>query len=111
MLLIVKGKSDVEYIIKNLGVVFIGAFESIREEKTQTVGQAIGFGSQPPEQPKYHGINRTDLVEFGVLPELLGRIAVVVNTRPISEEQCLKITNFNVFEINIGVYENNIACI
>ena len=88
---IVKGKSDVEYIIKNLGVVFIGAFESIREEKTQTVGQAIGFGSQPPEQPKYHGINRTDLVEFGVLPELLGRIAVVVNTRPISEEQCLKI--------------------
>ena len=88
---IVKGKSDVEYIIKNLGVVFIGAFEGIREEKTQTVGQAIGFGSQPPEQPKYHGINRTDLVEFGVLPELLGRIAVVVNTRPISEEQCLKI--------------------
>ena len=30
-------------------------------------------------------------MEFGVLPELLGRIAVVVNTRPISEEQCLKI--------------------
>lgn len=88
---IFKGKSDIEYIIKNLGVVFIGAFESIREEKTQTVGQAIGFGSQPPEPPKYHGINRTDLVEFGVLPELLGRIAVVVNTRPISEEQCLKI--------------------
>ena len=88
---IVKGKSDVEYIIKNLGVVFVGAFESIREEKTQIVSQAIGFGSQPPEQPKYHGINRTDLVEFGVLPELLGRIAVVVNTRPISEEQCLKI--------------------
>ena len=88
---IVKSKSDVEYIIKNLGVVFVGAFESIREEKTQIVSQAIGFGSQPPEQPKYHGINRTDLVEFGVLPELLGRIAVVVNTRPISEEQCFKI--------------------
>lgn len=88
---IVKGKSNVEYIIKNLGCAFCGAFESIREEKTQTVSQSIGFGSQPPEQPKYHGINRADLVEFGVLPELLGRIAVIVNTHPISEEQCLKI--------------------
>ena len=88
---IVKGKNDIEYIIKNLGVVFIGAFESIREEKMQPVGQTIGFGSQPTEQPQYRGINRFDLMEFGVIPELLGRIAVIVNTRPISEEQCLKI--------------------
>ena len=87
----IRGKNEIDFVIKNLGAVFVGAFESIREEKTQPVNQSIGFGSEPPVQPKYHGINRTDLVEFGVLPELLGRIAVIVNTRPISEEQCLKI--------------------
>lgn len=88
---VVKAKNDIEYIIKNLGVVFIGAFESIREEKTLPISQTIGFCSQPPEQPKYRGINRSDLMEFGVIPELLGRIAVIANTHPINEEQCLKI--------------------
>ncbi len=88
---VVKAKNDIEYIIKNLGVVFIGAFESIREEKTLPISQTIGFGSQPPEQPKYRGINRSDLMEFGVIPELLGRIAVIANTHPINKEQCLKI--------------------
>ncbi len=88
---IVKGKNDVDYVLKNLGVVFVGAFERIREAKTQPVGQSIGFGSQPPEQPPYQGIETDDLLEFGVISELVGRIATVCNTKPITREQCLGI--------------------
>lgn len=87
----VRGKNEVEYILKNLGVVFVGAFERIREAKTQPVGQSIGFGSQKSEQPIYQGIKTDDLLEFGVISELVGRIATICNTKPIIREQCLNI--------------------
>ena len=87
---VVKSK-DVEYVVKNLGIVFLGAFESIREAKTQPVGQSIGFGAQPSEQPIYQGITESDLLSFGVISELVGRIATICNTKPITREQCLNI--------------------
>ena len=40
---------------------------------------------------KYNGINRSDLLNFGVLSELLGRISLICQTRPMSKEQCLNI--------------------
>ena len=87
----VKTKNEIEYIIKNLGTVFVGAFESIREEKTQPVSQSIGFASEKPQKLKYRGITRTDLLEYGVISELLGRIAVICNTHPMTKEQCFNI--------------------
>ena len=86
-----KTKNNIEYAVENLGVVFVGAFEGIREEKTQLVKQEIGFGSKKPEHRNYSGINRDDLLQYGVLPELLGRIAVICNTNPITKEQTLSI--------------------
>lgn len=87
----VRGKNEIDFVIKNLGVIFVGAFESIRAAKTQPVGQSIGFGSQKPEQPLYQGITTTDLLEFGVISELVGRIATICNTKPVTREQCLNI--------------------
>lgn len=86
-----KTKNNIEYAVENLGVVFVGAFEGIRKEKTQPVKQEIGFGSKKPEHQNYSGINRDDLLQYGVLPELLGRIAVICNTNPITKEQTLSI--------------------
>lgn len=88
---LVSSKIGNDYVIKNLGVVFIGAFERIRKDKTQPISQSIGFESQKTEQPEYCGITETDLLEYGVIPELLGRISVITNTKPIGVEQCLKI--------------------
>ena len=87
----IRGKNEIDFVIKNLGVVFVGAFERIREAKTQPVGQSIGFGSQPTEQPPYQGIVTDDLLEYGVISELVGRIATICNTKPITREQCLGI--------------------
>lgn len=87
----VRTKNEIEYIIKNLGIVFVGAFESIREEKTQPVSQSIGFASEKPQKPKYRGITRNDLFEYGVISELLGRISVICNTHPMTKEQCFNI--------------------
>ena len=87
---VVKSK-DVEFVVKNLGIAFLGAFESVRKEKMQPIGQTIGFGSQPPEQTIYQGITESDLLSFGVISELVGRIATICNTKPITREQCLGI--------------------
>ena len=87
---VVKSK-DAEYVVKNLGVVFLGAFESIRSKMTQPAGRYIGFGSQKLEQPIYQGIDSEMLVEYGMLSELVGRIATICNTKPITQEQCLNI--------------------
>ena len=89
----IKMKNEVDCVIKNLGVVFIGAFESIREEKTQHANQSIGFASQKIEEARYNGITRNDLLKFGVISELVGRISVICNTHPLSKEQCLKIVH------------------
>lgn len=87
----IRSRTDIDYTIKNLGIVFCGAFESIREEKTQPVSQKIGFASQSPKEKKYTGITRSDLLQYGVINELMGRISVVCNTKPMTKEQCFNI--------------------
>ena len=45
--------SYIDYIVKRLGMIFVGAFESIREEKTQPANKMIGFTSPQSEEKEY----------------------------------------------------------
>lgn len=81
---------SVQYTLRGLSTVFIGAFESIRVKKDADTAQKIGFVSQE-EQQRSREITEEDLREYGVLNELLGRISAICNTNPIAEEDCLKI--------------------
>jgi len=96
----VTSKGEIEYTTSNLSCVFVGAFESVREEKTKPTSSAIGFCSQIPEMQKYNGINRNDLLDFGVLAELLGRISLICQTRPMSKEQCVNIIRNSKSRVN-----------
>ena len=87
-------KRKPSYVLNDISIVFVGAFESIREKKQEESSRSlIGFGNMEIglEEKKKNEINDEDLIKFGVLPELLGRIAVKVVTNDLSNEDYLQI--------------------
>lgn len=88
-------------IINNLGTVFVGAFLSIQEEKNRCANNSIGFTSQKTEQPKYEEITKDDLFEYGVIGELLGRIAILCNTQPMTKEDCFNIVRHSKSRLHV----------
>ena len=89
-------------IIKNLGTVFVGAFESIREEKTRCVNKSIGFNSQKTERHiTNEEITKDDLFKYGVIGELLGRVATMCNTQPMTKEHCFDIVRHSKSRLTV----------
>ena len=89
-------------VIKNLGTVFVGAFSSIREDKTRCANKAIGFNSQKNERYIINEeITRDDLFEFGMIGELLSRVATICNTQPMTKEHCFDIVHHSKSRLTI----------
>lgn len=67
-------------------VIFAGSFMSSRK-KNSTVKESkqIGFNTCHAE-PEEKGITATNLIEFGILPELVGRISTITETRDLVEK-------------------------
>lgn len=67
--------------------------EKILQEKSS--GQAIGFNADIKESStnKYNliGVQQHDLVKYGLMPELIGRLPIVTTLNPLSEENMIKI--------------------
>ena len=85
---------DFDYDVGSLGLVFVGAFEDIRNKKRNK--KNIGFVSKyesdkplPDNEP--FTITDEDLVEHGIMPELVGRIGDKCTTNVLSAEQYLEI--------------------
>jgi len=90
----------------NILFVVGGAFTGIekivaqRMEQSEAKGAAIGFGAEitsPEDGPKYTAnelraeINRGDLINFGMTPELLGRLQVQTSLEQLSPEDMVVI--------------------
>ena len=87
----VKNKKE-NYVLEGLSVVFLGAFESIREEKKREADYTMGFATAEPKDKKLNNeISDEDLISFGVMPEILGRISVKVVTNDLTDEDYLQI--------------------
>ena len=57
-------------------------------------GGRIGFGAAPkPVQPYARHLGEADLIEFGVMPEFLGRIERLVPLDPMTEEDYFRMTD------------------
>lgn len=76
-----------------VSIVFVGAFESIRDKKRKTAEmRSIGFGMDyESEENIHHEITDEDLIEFGMMPELVGRIASKVTTNDLTNEDYIRI--------------------
>lgn len=78
----------------NLCFVFAGAFHGIRDIVNKRLGQKkLGFNPSrsacdlPPDET----IVSSDLVTYGLMPELIGRINKIVQLKPLNKEEILSI--------------------
>lgn len=84
---------------KNILFILGGAFEGIEKLACQKSGDetpGIGFGAtllREPEKPdkKEPVITREDLIHYGMSPELMGRVANIVQLNELSEEELVRV--------------------
>ncbi len=92
------GKNKSQTVItKKMGFVFIGAFEELREnmeqeyrEKTKVIGFAPDLDDM---EPFSNEISDEDYIDYGMLPEIAGRIASKCTTEPLTDEEYIQIIN------------------
>lgn len=80
---------------RQMGFVLVGAFESLRAEKeqpAQSPARPIGFCAEAPAvQPKGGVLTDGDFIAYGIMPEIVGRIAVKCATQPLPDRAYLDI--------------------
>lgn len=84
---IIDSKSNEVYGTDRLMYIFTGAFTNI-DDCRKEVKHSIGFtGVDAAEEEK---TLRTELLDAGVIPELLGRLSVIRELEPLSEEDMFR---------------------
>ncbi|MEM0984376.1 MAG: ATP-dependent Clp protease ATP-binding subunit ClpX [Planctomycetota bacterium] len=89
---------DTSQVLFIAGGTFVGLEDIIRRRLGQT---RIGFGGQDAETESVRAdaaredllmrANNEDIVEFGMIPELVGRLPVITPLRPLEEEALVRI--------------------
>lgn len=77
-----------------ISFVLCGAFSNKAEEvaRDSNNGSSIGFGAMPHTVKAYDcPLTTQDLIEYGVMPEFMGRIQRIVNLQPMTLEDYYKI--------------------
>lgn len=86
-------------IVDTANVLFIcaGSFAGIEEVVRKRVNKDVrlGFGSakkkEMDEKEVYLSIEEEDILEFGIIPELAGRLPVLTSTLPLTEDEMVQI--------------------
>lgn len=87
---------------KNILFIFGGAFDGIEqiiEKRIKTDKKSIGFGSEIVSKTLdkevkdniLKKINTQDLIKFGLIPELIGRLPVITSTSNLTKESLIQI--------------------
>lgn len=83
---------------QKMGFVLVGAFESLRNKKEQRSVPKPGIGfcakayDAPPALPQLREpFTDEDLISYGIMPEIVGRIAAKCETLPLTEEAYIDI--------------------
>lgn len=84
--------------IDTSGILFIcgGAFDGLEEILKKKQGKNIlGFGhdkkSKDEQKPTFDMVEPEDLVRYGLIPELIGRLPIIASLSEISEEDMVRI--------------------
>ena len=84
--------------IDTSGILFIcgGAFDGLEEILKKKQGEnVLGFGhdkkSKKEQKPTFDMVEPEDLVHYGLIPELIGRLPIIASLSEISEEQMVRI--------------------
>ena len=77
-----------------ISFVLCGAFSNKAHDVAEKNGGRIGFGAaQEAVQPYAKPLDEQDLIEFGVMPEFLGRIQRIVNLQPMTVDDYYRMTD------------------
>jgi ATP-dependent Clp protease ATP-binding subunit ClpX len=82
---------------ENILFVFAGSFAGIEDIVKDRVNKAakVGFGSSARRdvdaKEVYTSIREEDILEFGIIPELLGRLPVHTSVLPLTEEEMVRV--------------------
>lgn len=71
-----------------MGIVLVGAFEDIKTKRQSKVG--FGTHIQVASEAT-NNITDEEYIEFGVLPELIGRVAMKVTTNQLKDDEYIQI--------------------
>ncbi|MFY0516621.1 AAA family ATPase [Lysinibacillus sp. UGB7] len=83
------GDSSVRISTKNILFIFGGSFVGL-EKSTMTVNKqdkVVGFNAVQNEVEPKGPITHSDLIEYGFIPELVGRISLIAELKKLSKEQ------------------------
>ncbi len=83
---------------QNILFICAGAFDGIEKQIEKRIGgTGMGFGSEIKEKSKLEpaelikSATHQDLVKFGLIPELVGRLPVITSLEPLDKDALLKI--------------------
>lgn len=90
-------KSTIDFDTSNLTIVFTGAFEGINELTKKDDIKHIGFISDSKEEKKLENnkVSTDLLTQFGLIPELIGRIKKIVVLNPLKQKDYVQILNYS----------------
>lgn len=83
-------KREVEIDTKNILFICSGAFDGLKEIK-QEKSKAIGFNRIEEEEKKEGNFGVEDITRYGMLPELVGRLPIVVRLDELKLEDYIRI--------------------
>ncbi len=92
----VKGDKEViQFNTKNVLFILGGAFEGLSDIVARRIGKAaIGFRRETQDIPRerlYEFATPEDLVQYGMIPEFIGRVPVIVTLSPLSEDDLVEV--------------------
>ena len=88
---------DTRNILFIVGGAFVG-IEKIIAKRLKNTDSNIGFGAKVPskeEKPKFdeliHKVRPEDLMKFGIIPEIIGRLPIICTLETLDEDALLRI--------------------
>lgn len=90
-------KVDTKNILFIVGGAFVG-IEKIIEKRLKQAEANIGFGAQvqgKDDKPKFneliHKVRPEDLMEYGIIPEIVGRLPIICTLESLDEDALLRV--------------------
>lgn len=77
--------SSTDKILEGVTFIFAGAFNGLKKRRS-IISKSIGFTKQDEATKEDDPINDEDVVQYGLIPELVGRISAIVELDKFTEE-------------------------
>lgn len=84
------GQDQVEVDTSNILFIVGGAFADLRDNKKIKVA-ALGSAQEAKKKTEKEKIDAEDIIKFGIIPELMGRLHLISELNEISEDAMVKI--------------------